>query len=274
MTDQSLGVQLSVYQTSINKLLSGQNVARDNFSDTSRSFARNVLVYLFQLGTVLLADENKGAYADLLAEKGVKTSSGDNPWTAVVHLAIADAKVRKTWVNRAPNLRAMAYFCKDANKAKTWLEKLDLSDPDFRRQEDRYRRSVAKLVGSSKSTGINALLILDNAMQVHPTAPAVESQETLVDRALRAKVTLDSKDIEAIPDTRKVVMAWCRVEDGKLVVGGLVDDYKGALKAAAEAGRAIAAPNQTKLAAVLGGEPVGELVTVPTTTLTALQEAE
>lgn len=192
----------------------------------------------------------------------------------MVHLAIPDKKVNKTWVNRAPNLRAMAHFCKDANKARTWLEKLDLSDVDFQREEDAHGRTVEELVGKSKSTGINALLILDRAMQVSPYAPAPESQEALVDRALRAKVTLDSKDIEAIPDTRKVVMAWCRVEDGKLVVGGLVDDYKGALKAAAEAGRAIAAPNQIKLAAVLGGEPVGELVTVPTTTLTALQDAE
>lgn len=203
----------------------------------------------------------------------MKAKLNDNPWTAVVHLAIPDSKVNKTWVNRAPNLRAMAYFCKDPAKAKTWLNKLDLSDIDFRKEEDRHGRSVATLVGNSKSTGINALLILDKAMQVHPNAALPEDEETSIARALRSEVTVSPADIEAIPENRKVVMAWCRVVNGELVIGGLVDDYKGARKAAAEAGRKVSDGHRNKVAAILAGEEVEGIEVVKTTTVDALKEA-
>lgn len=269
----ALSVQLGIYRQDIHKLFVGHEQVALEFRETSREHSRKMLARFFQIGTILMSEDNAKEYADLIIDNGLQQRMGDNPWATVVHLVMPDTKINKTWVNRAPNLRAMQRFCKDPNTAREWIEKLDLSDDIFRKETDHHGRTVATLVGDSKSTGINALLILDKAVQRSPTAPAEESENTAIDRAVRAKITIKPEDIAAIPESRKVVSAWCRVEDGKLVIGGLLDDNKAARKAAALAGRAISAKRNEQAAAVVAEPKVG-FVMVPSDTIEQLEMAE
>lgn len=269
----ALSVQLGIYRQDILALYVGHEKVVENFRDTSRDHSRKMLARFFQIGTILMAEENAKEYADLIFDNGLQQRMGDNPWATVVHLLMPDKKTNKTWVNRAPNLRAMQRFCKDPNTAADWISKLDLSDPLFQKETDHHGRTVGALVGKSKSTGINALLILDKAVQRSPTAPKEEDENTSVDRAVRAKITIKPEDVAAIPASRKVVSVWCRVEDGKLVIGGLLDDHKAARKAAALAGRAISAKRNEQAAAVVAEPKVG-FVMVPSDTIEQLEMAE
>jgi len=233
ITDNSLILSntLKSAQAEIQTILNVQVTEAVRFAESSRKRTYGVAQQLLCLGRILLAEDNRTAFANLLASKKIKTRTGTNDWSYVILLAIPDVN---TWKNRAGALRALDRFCNedDSGQAAEFIDAFTIQSLKKRIGDD----ALSKAIGDSQARRLDGLALVDRLQN----RDRDESTEADFLSAAKSAEVLDVDALKLADPKTEFVMIWAQVVSGKVVPMGVIDKSEAAArKAAIAAGRLI-----------------------------------
>jgi hypothetical protein len=219
-----LDTTLQTAKAEIRTVLDTQSKEAVRFADSSRKRTYTVAQQLLRLGRVLLLEENKAEFANLLMRNAVNVRAGTNEWAYVIELALPGDK---TWKNRAGALRALHFYCaKDASdRAAEFIDNFTIQQ--VKRATD--DSALSEAIGDSQAARMDGLALADrlkNRDRAEPTDADFLS-------AAKAAEVLDIEALKIADSKTEFVMIWAHVVDGKVVPMAVVEGSEALAKRAA-----------------------------------------
>jgi hypothetical protein len=207
----------------VNADFRAQEVADTQHATDRGNRTVDILAKLYRLGYVTLNPDNASDWREALIRNGL-SGAGDNPWHYVIIMGVGELRTkdgrerlewehRKTFVNRAPVLRAMASLKVIPTEAERFIGQFVVKN-----YADKFPEHLAAL-SKLDTRGIEGLRRLDSI--VNAKAGTLTEDDYARMGSSQEPIDLDAKLVT--DSTQQFVMVWARVDNGVVVPMGVVD---------------------------------------------------